>query len=58
MGRDLNTICTNLFINATPLKPESYSEITRTIFIGAACTRPNEPKYLSWNDLYWDQQKK
>ena len=54
MGRDLNTICTNLFINATPLKPESYSELGLINTIAAACTRPNEPKYFSWNDVHWE----
>ena len=56
MGRDLHTICTNLFMNATPLKPESYTDINRTLYIAAPCARPNETKYYCWDDFYWDEK--
>ena len=54
MGRDLNTISINLFRNATPLKPESYREIHRTLITAATCCRSQECKYMSWSSVKYE----
>ena len=54
MGRDFNTICSNLFKAAHPLKPESFRSYSRNVHSAAFCMRSVEPKYESWDTVKYE----